>query len=83
MRHGLTGLTLCAGGLLLAACASGEDSLQRATATAIGNNTNPDSVVISDIDRGMMNVKWNAKTPNGHYACSADDMVRRPYCVKK
>ena len=83
MRYGFIAASLCVGVLFLSACASDDDSLQRASATAIGNNTDPDKVVVSDVDRGMMNVKWNARTPNGNYSCSADDMVRRPYCVKK
>jgi hypothetical protein len=83
MKSAFIGLSLCVGALLLTACASTDDNLQRATATAIGNNTDPDAVVVTDIDRGVTSVKWKAKTPGGNYSCSADDMVRRPYCVKK
>lgn len=76
-----TVIGLCA--LLGAGCASTVDNLQRATAQTIGNNTSPESVAISNVDRGVTNVKWDATAPSGRYACSADDMVRRPYCVKK
>lgn len=69
--------------LTVCGCASADDNLQRATAIAIGNNIDPDAVTVTDIDRGMTSVKWNANTPHGRYACSADDMVRHPYCVKK
>ncbi len=68
---------------ILCACASTDENLQRATAMAIGNNTDPDAVAVSDVDRGATSVKWSATTPSGHYSCSADDMVRRPYCVKR
>ncbi len=67
----------------LGACASATDNLSRATAMTIGNNTDPDAVAVSDVERGATSVKWTAKTASGTYACSADDMVRRPYCVKK
>lgn len=69
--------------LVIGGCASTDDNLQRASAMAIGNNTDPSTVTVSDIDRGATSVKWMATTPAGRYACSADDMVRRPYCVKK
>jgi hypothetical protein len=73
---------LCGTALALVACASTGDNLQRATAMAIGSNIDPDSVRVSDIDRGATSVHWNATTPQGRYKCSADDMVRRPYCVR-
>lgn len=63
--------------------ASAPDNLARATAIFIGDNTDPDAVKISDIKRGMTSVKWTATTSKAVYACSADDMVRKPYCVKK
>lgn len=69
--------------LMIGGCASTDDNLQRASAMAIGNNTDPSAVAVSDIDRGATSVKWTANTGAGRYACSADDMVRRPYCVKK
>jgi len=69
--------------LIIAGCASTDDNLQRASAIAIGHNVDPGTVTVSDIDRGATSVKWTAVTPSGRYACSADDMVRQPYCVKK
>jgi hypothetical protein len=82
MKNIVFAAAACCAVLGLAACASTDDNLQRATATAIGANVDPDTVKISDIDRGVTTVHWNATTPHGHYKCSADDMVRRPYCVK-
>ena len=67
----------------LAGCASTGASLQRATATTIGLNTAPEDVQIIETHRSAMNVRWIAQTPSGRYSCSADDMVRRPYCVKQ
>ncbi len=43
----------------------------------------PDQVQVSNVKRGVTDVKWEADTPKGAYNCSADDMVRRPYCSKK
>jgi hypothetical protein len=68
---------------VLAACASTSDNLQRASAMSIGNNTLPESVTLADIERGATSVKWTAKTGGQTYSCSADDMVRRPYCAKR
>lgn len=69
--------------LALSGCASGNVNLARATAMSIGQNTPPEAVTISDVHRGAMSVRWLATTSKGHYSCSADDMVRRPYCVKQ
>jgi hypothetical protein len=68
--------------LLSAGCASTAGNLQRETARYIGD-ISPDQVKVSDIQRGVTDVKWEAETPKGVYSCSADDMVRRPYCVKR
>lgn len=67
----------------LSACASGNVNLARASAMSIGQNVAPEEVTVSDVHRGAMSVRWLASTSKGHYACSADDMVRRPYCVKQ
>jgi starvation-inducible outer membrane lipoprotein len=75
-------MLLVAAGLLLAGCASTDDNLQRETARSIGQNLSPDAISVTNIDRGMTNVRWDAATPNGAYQCSADDMVRRVVCVK-
>jgi hypothetical protein len=69
--------------MLLVACASTGDNLQRETARNIGGNLSPDQVAVSEVDRGVTSVKWKAVTPSGKYECSADDMVRRVVCVKK
>jgi hypothetical protein len=79
-----SGIFLCAGLLLaLSACASDTESLARATAMSIGRNTAPEQVNVFEVHRGVTSVRWQATTPHGHYSCSADDMVRRPYCVKQ
>ena len=69
--------------LALAGCASGGVNLARATAMSVGGNIAPESVTITDVHRSAMSVRWLATTSKGHYSCSADDMVRRPYCVKQ
>ncbi len=63
-------------------CASTAGNLQRGTARYLGD-ISPDQVRVSNIQRGITDVKWEADTPKGIYSCSADDMVRRPYCLKK
>ena len=68
--------------LFFVGCASTDVNLQRETARVIGD-ISPDQVKISDVKRGITDVKWEAVTPKGAYSCSADDMVRRPYCNKK
>ncbi len=68
---------------ILAACASTGENLQRETARSIGGNVSPDQVTVSDVDRGVTNVKWKATAPGGKYECSADDMIRRVLCTKK
>ena len=72
--------TICT---LCIACASTSDNLRRETARFIGGNLSPDQVNVSNIDRGITAVKWDAETPKGKYTCSADDMVRRVNCVTK
>jgi hypothetical protein len=67
---------------LSVACASTSDNLKRETARYLGD-IHPDKVEISDVERGVMSVKWKADTPKGKYDCSADDMVRRVHCVKE
>jgi hypothetical protein len=64
-------------------CASTDTNLQLETARSIGGNVGPEQVKVSDINRGMSDVKWKASAPAGNYDCSADDMVRRVLCVKK
>lgn len=67
---------------LLAGCASTTQNLQFETARFLGN-VDPKAVTVSNIDRGMTSVSWDATASKGNYGCSADDMVRRVYCVKK
>jgi hypothetical protein len=68
---------------ILFGCASTGDNLQRETARSIGGNVSPEQVTVSDIDRGVSDLKWKAAAPSGNYDCSADDMVRRVLCTKK
>jgi hypothetical protein len=68
--------------LLLTGCGSTPANLQRETGRFIGD-ISPDQVSVSNIQYGVTDVKWEAETPKGGYSCSADDMVRRPYCVKR
>ena len=75
--------TVCCLLIALSGCASGNVNLARATAMSVGHNVAPEAVAISNVHRGAMSVRWLATTPKGHYSCSADDMVRRPYCVKQ
>lgn len=75
------GVSVVLGGFLTA-CASTAGNLQRETTRFLGD-VDPAGVTISDIDRGLTSVSWNAMAPKGNYACSADDMVRRVHCVKK
>lgn len=79
MKKCLMWLMVCGS---LAGCASTAGNLQRETARYLGD-VSPDAVTVSNIDRGATSVSWTADTPKGHFSCSADDMVRRPYCVKK
>ena len=67
---------------LFTGCASTPGNLQRETARYI-RDIHPDEVKITNIKRGATSVTWEADTPKGKYDCSADDMVRRTYCIKK
>lgn len=68
--------------LVIVGCASTGANLQIESARAIGNTT-PDAVRVSNIDRGLTTVKWDAQSASDTYKCSADDMLRRVLCVKK
>lgn len=72
---------LTIGILSMASCQSSTASLQRATASSVGN-TLSDEVVITNVKRGVSNVTWDAKKGNECFKCEADDMVRRTNCVK-
>jgi len=67
----------------LAACANNDSALAVATATATNGNFTSDQVSVSEVNRGATTVNWKAQTPAGRYSCEADDMVRRPHCVKQ
>jgi hypothetical protein len=68
---------------LLSGCASTAENLQRETARSLGSNISPSDVAVSNINRGATSVSWDAAAKGVNYNCSADDMVRRVYCVKK
>jgi len=63
-------------------CASTTENLQRETARSIGNVA-PETVAVTNVNRGVTSVSWEAKSPKGAYSCSVDDMVRRVHCVRK
>jgi len=63
--------------------ASHNDRLQAATTQALGNQFDYTAVTISEVKRGMTQVKWKAKTPSGNYICFDDDMMRgAASCIK-
>ena len=73
-------------GLLMAltGCASSVDNLQRASAMSLGKNILPESILISNVQRGITDVRWIATPPSGPtYICSADDMVRHSSCARQ
>lgn len=68
--------------VLFVGCANTDWSLQREAARSMGGVT-PDSVKITNVQRGLTTVTWDAESSKGLYKCSADDMVRSVLCVKK
>ena len=76
-------LTAVASIFALAGCASSTDNLQRATAMSVPGNLSPDRITVANVDRGASSVSWTADAAGKTYACSADDMVRRPYCARR
>ncbi|MFV0573275.1 MAG: hypothetical protein ACK5M1_12735 [Xanthomarina gelatinilytica] len=72
---------VCMGILSLHACKSTDASLQRATATSIGN-TLSNEIIVSNVNRSATNVSWDAKKNSECYKCEADDMVRSVNCKK-
>ena len=68
--------------LISSGCANTDTNLQRETARSIGGLTS-EQVTVSGVKRGITDVTWAAKTPDGDYRCEADDMVRRVNCVRK
>ena len=83
MKRGHLGLIGGAIIVISTGCASSTGSLQRASATYIGRDTSPESVQISNVQRGALDVRWTATAPNGAiYACSADDMLRQATCAR-
>lgn len=70
--------------LTLSACASSAENLQFASAPYVGPNVRPETIVITNVRRGATEVRWSAAVPGRpEYACRADDMVRRAYCVRQ
>ena len=68
--------------LALAGCASTTENLQRESARSIGD-VQPETVKVSNVNRGATSVTWDAESTKGPYGCSADDMIRRMLCLKK
>lgn len=66
----------------LVGCASSPEMLQQATVTTLNGSVAPEHVTILDVDRGATEVHWMATANGRRYRCGADDMVRRPYCVR-
>ncbi len=81
MRH-IALIAASAAALALAGCASTTENLHRATAMSIGGGIAPERIMVAKVERGVSDVKWTADTPRGTFECSADDMVRRPYCAR-
>lgn len=79
MKKAFTSLSLA---IVVVGCASTTENLQRETARSIGDVA-PQAVAVKNVNRGVSSVSWEADSPKGPYACSADDMVRRVLCVKK
>lgn len=74
MRYILLGIMLSS----LAGCASSTPRLQLATCLHLP--CTPSQVQVQDVRRSMTTVEWQAVTPQGRYACMADDMMRQPVC---
>lgn len=70
----------------LALGANSDKNLKRATADTVTQDTktltSPDSITLTDVQRGAFRIRWQANTPNGPYACTADDMMRQFSCTK-
>lgn len=65
--------------------ANSDKNLKDAVAQQVMEDTHKDisvdNITLHDIHRGMFGVKWRATTPNGEYACRADDMLRNVHCT--
>jgi hypothetical protein len=64
-------------------CANTDPNIIRETARVIGGNVSPEHVTITNIDRGMSSMTWEAAAPTGNYNCSGDYLLRRVLCDKK
>lgn len=53
---------------------------REATAAALGGRVSADVVTVSGITRTMATSAWRAKTPEGEYACNADERFALPLC---
>jgi len=81
MRAQFLGLTI--GAITLFGCTTAGLNLQRASARAITPTPYPDSVVISEVHRGVTSAKWVATTRDGVYDCSIDASEKVPLCAKR
>jgi hypothetical protein len=68
---------------MLIGCTSAGVNLQRASARVIVPTPYPDSVVISDVHRGVTSAQWTATTREGVYDCSLEGSERVPICAKR
>lgn len=59
--------------------AMNDENLQREAARVL--EVSPDDVEVFNVDRGALNVSWMVRTPDGVFACNADDMVERVSCL--
>lgn len=66
--------------------ANSDRNLKRATADFATQETRtivePESVTLTEVNRGMFRVRWQASAQGNNYACSADDMLREIQCVR-
>lgn len=77
---------LCAAPAALAWGANSDSNLKQYMAQRVMEDTrqqtDPEQITLINVRRGMFRVTWQADTPNGRYACSADDMMRNPSCTR-
>ena len=58
-------------------------NLERASARAILPTPNPDSVLITDVHRGVLIARWVATTRDGVYDCSIETDEKIPICARR
>jgi hypothetical protein len=75
--------------MMLAACAETEtpdrlrDKIQQATAHAVGGGVRMEDVVIVNFERKPATASWHAVVGNVVYACTSDERLNLPDCVKQ